>query len=431
VTPAGTGCSAAHSIHPDAAPSIHPDPADTDVTGPLSAISCQTLLSPSLDTAFTGQAADRVGQPNTWCPVCMPFQLAQAQARALRWNADTAYRATLSKEMYGAPWMGTRSIDICAWPATENRYSASYQAPSRNDGMLRLLTQVEKTSLETEIISVRTQSSATCCGTNAACLTQMNAVRVEWCSSEATRAGYTTPDLSGGGDLPDDCIDNGTYYWGSPTENDTRTNTVNRLFTERGDLIPSAVAGIQGTYPFTPGAITLGPYAGVMDDSFGSQIRTIGHEFGHACSEIKQQLGINQGDIPTITQYREACHEATSCSISSSARSTYDNLFSQIGMSDSTRSCLFSTSAAAINQRFTSPQAPCENGCPRAYIEENVADWQAMMAISESNWIPAVIPEYCNYLRDAQHPWSWDVMACFIKTPTFADKVKRSTRCVQ
>ena len=388
----------------------------------LASITCQDLVSSTGSTSRWGVPAPRLGQPDSWWPVCMPFRVASSPTT----NVTRTYTNTIDWMANGTG--SSRSVDICSWPKSQNRYSADYVPPSRQDRTLNLATSAQRAALNTEIQEARSQSATTCCGTNADCLRLMNSVRVQWCSSDATRAGYGTPDLSGGATMSDECIENGTYYSCSSEENELRWRAISNVYLSDGTIDTNAVAQLRGHYPFTPGGITLGPYITSAGD-FRTKVRVIGHEFGHACSQIKRQIAINEGNTTFISQMRASMLKSSSCNLTTSTRAAYLNLFGNAGISTASSSCLMGVADKATQMRFRAPAQPCENGCPRAFVEENIADWQSMMALDESRWIPTVVPGFCNYLRDAQHPWSWDVMACFVQTPSFADKIKRSSGC--
>lgn len=304
-------------------------------------------------------------------------------------------------------------------------YATSDFRPLPRDAYMRLkgfsvLSEQGRANLVKQTDGIRETSAKACCGTDADCLRAMRNVRVSVCSSPADQ------DPS----QPDPCEAVFGSYGLSAKENAVMTLTMKDSVTLFSTVLPSqtsrviaeAKALLPGSsillerYPVT-GEMVLNPYTTSRGDLI-SDLGTLHHEFGHACSFIKRQIAAKPGKA----QARENAmsffmRRGTSCELDPGVhKAAYGPLLKEAGASGDVEACLLDL---ARQSTVETSSAYLPNSCQLNKIEEATAEAFAFYTLPI---MPDSFPDRaCYRLPSTKHPASVDVFTCVIK----ADALKR------
>ena len=189
-----------------------------------------------------------------------------------------------------------------------------------------------------------------------------------------------------------------------------------------------------------PGIIGVSPLRG-SDGELRFDDATLAHEFGHTCSGVLIQLAAGRRgekrDSPEardaqayMGQFLEAASSGNPsgpfCAVTPEVRRTFQRVFTQLGASEATFSCLSALASQAVSPRFQAGQ--CKDACPMSYLEESLADWVAMFAMPESA-MPAFLTGLCQGVRDDIHPMAADMLRCFAKSKKVLERMIAHTGC--
>ncbi len=351
---------------------------------------CTDLFSLETPKRFAGR------EPGNWWPACSAMYL---EDRFLKKHLDIQAAASAAQK-----WVPR--LDICAAPPAQNRYSESYQPPSQDSRKLRKMTDDERAELQRQIDQIRDGVTSICCaGASALCADTMKNVVTQWCKPQEDSSA------------PDSCIDNGTHFNRSPAEQKAHFD-----FLKDPKKSPQELK----RFPLAPGFIQLSPFL-KQDGTTRDRAITIAHEFGHACSAIRRQLEIQNGNEPVKQDFRNRLFKEKRCILGQDAASTYRLALGQLGLSQESVDCLLTNAHNADRRRFE--EGPCEGHCFRSYPEESYANFVAIFGFKDDDWFPTVFPDYCYRRRDGKHPLMMDEIACFMKSPTVLNRTKKAIGC--
>jgi hypothetical protein len=302
--------------------------------------------------------------------------------------------------------------------------TSDFQPLPRNEYMrlkgFSVLREQGRAALIKQTDDIREGSAKACCGTDSDCLSAMRGVRVSVCSSPADQ------DPS----QPDPCEAVGGSYNLTTKENavmaltmkDSVTLFSTGLPSQTSKVIEEARALLGGTsmlleaYPAT-GEIVLSPYVTSRGEPI-SEMGTLRHEFGHACSFIKRQIAAKPGK----SRARENAmsffmRRGTSCELDPDVhKAAYGSLLKETGASRDVEACLLDL---ARQSTVETSSAYIPNSCQLNKIEEATAEAFAFYTLPI---MPDSFPDRaCSRLPSTKHPASVDVFTCVIK----ADARKR------
>jgi|GEM_PF-5167819 len=297
------------------------------------------------------------------------------------------------------------------------------------DHMRMVLSPEAKTQILNQALDVREKTAQACCGTDSECLAAVRKVRVSVCESPADQ------DPS----LPDPCEANGGQFSLSTVEQATvltqmqysfgvgRYGTpaeVQRVISEAKETLRQNIS-FGSAFPAS-GEIRLSPF-GHLDGAPLSEIQTLRHEFGHACSFIKRQIASEIGKphaedaaMSFYQRYTADCglHE-------SRGLNAYGPLLKSAGAGAHVMPCLLNLAEQSTDQ-ISSAYFP--GSCELSKIEEATAEAFSML---NSDIVPDDYPHRaCSRLPSKLHPASTDVFTCLVKADAgFRKKLESKLRC--
>lgn len=360
--------------------------------------SCADVFSRERPTTIK----DNKRAPDLWWPVCAPLAIDNKISLSGAKDRSVGYRMLL-REM-----MDTKDgYDSCT-NCRINGYSRYYVPPSQADRNLIIMSEESRQALEKEFIQERHSVAKVCCGGNSECMTKFErATAIDWCKPQ--------PDKY----APDNCTEYGTNF----NPDFLGKKEIAKLKTKIATGKVTADISVNGI-------ITLSPFLLKASKNPYDSVRNVRHELGHACEVFILVNRANAGDLAAAKMLLMKAMLSEKCSLVEPIRTIYGELFKQVGMSDATMSCLLDLAQNSTHTRFTNKPC-CEKGCPRAYMDENYANWNVLRTTSEAEWIPFVIPSTCfdRDKRDSEHPLPFDELACFLKTPLIEEKTRKAIKC--
>ncbi|MGZ3687447.1 MAG: hypothetical protein ACXWP5_04060 [Bdellovibrionota bacterium] len=359
-----------------------------------SSVSCRDLFSPE-PPAVLRSAVNSKGVPiSFWTPICSMVYLGRSRERLPNLSLEMNLQDAEEK---------LRDRDRCGVPPKPR---------SQVQRRVREMTAAEKKEFVAEIYKYKNEEEARCCAPGETeCQDFFKHILITICQPEKDPT------------KPDPCLLGGVYF----STQDEGAAEVRYLRQH-----PSPFPG-QKNFPRSAGLIQVTSF----ENSNGrpdSSSRDLAHEFGHACSQIRREIAIRNGDEAAFVEMRNQLHyfgrdgnAGAGCAVTSAETQTFQELLGRRGVSPAAIDCTIEVARNQENQRFLS--APCASGCPHLALEEGAAEIGSIYYMHQDHVIPDLIPTACYTLRDKEHPWEGDILACALKDQLFQSSLRGVLRC--
>jgi hypothetical protein len=315
-----------------------------------------------------------------WWPVCSLSDLSYTMASSPKQSLDSIIKEVVNE---------FASADACAADPSKTRNQEGYTSPTRENRELGIMDLAARKKYENLIEKARQRVMNSCCGGNTDCRGKMSKIPIVYCKPE--------PDPK----KPDPCIEDSTYY-----------------FDEHGD---------------GSGELHVSPLFFLRPEIPSDDLFTLGHEFGHACSDmLRLTAAKTSAEVRRFNKYfydiydPETGEPTSACKITSSVVAIYRQLFKDISIDDGAFGCLLSTSRGLTYARFK--DQPCYHSCPARALDESFAD--AVGFLNSSDDDPTTLyNDACSAIRDHEHPFPMDDLKCLLSSPKFRDIMSSGLGC--
>lgn len=387
------------------------------------ATSCDDLFSssaPAWIRQFTGENASFLSQH--WWPMCTLAYFDNAREPSLHYTSDAVLHYVAQEQRYG---------DLCT--PQENRYfHPGEQFVNSYEVTDQPLNTSQRQGLLREAVALRKSAAASCCkavhsslGVEAQsqCRQLMNGIAFRWCDDNAT------PRLV----IPrEQCRTTSAYFQNHFGEGDSDYARISEFQRNRPSL---------ERLPMNSGTLVLSHF----NSRGGSFVHpeTIAHELGHACSYVQSEVtaryaGQNgQAELGQdafshlVGQWRLPGEEY--CSLNQENLRFYRHLFERVEAGEAYE-CAADVVRHLGEQRFQAGRCDVNRGeinntCLRGSFDEAFADYFRLTISSNLEKARESFLSSCEANRDALHPFTQDLLVCFLRVPSFRSRAELVTGC--
>lgn len=301
----------------------------------------------------------------------------------------------------------------------------------------RSLNKKKMAEIETEAREVMNGVADSCCGKNQDCIKSMKSIEVKFCippknpnePDPCTNDAYYTLTTQQVSQLKNSLYKN---YVVNNMESSKEAQEVRRIVSMLyNESDSSLLKDLKSSFISLPiaGRVVFSPYVSEMTTA-NTRKAVATHEFFHACDILKaqQKLFNEQKDMGVVLQNIRRVQNILSndCKIDESLKSSYRNLWSEIGETTELSKCieqLANDSTKANSISF------CADACPSRILAEGFAHAAAMI-VADSEASKQLYPIGCYQPSDKFHPLTADLIECVAQhSPRFKKNFKSTYNC--
>lgn len=302
----------------------------------------------------------------------------------------------------------------------------------------RSLNKKKMAEIESEAREVMDSVASSCCTKDQACIKNMKSIEIKFCTPP------TNPNE------PDPCTNEAYYtlkdqqisqlknsmykkYVANNMENSKDAQEVRRIVSMLyNESDSSLLKDLKSSFISLPiaGRVVFSPYVSEMATAnIRKAVAT--HEFFHACDMVKAQnkLFNEQNDMKIVLQNIRRIHNFLSndCKLDESIKSSYQNLWSEMGESTELAKCIeqLATDSTKLNSKSF-----CSDACPSRILAEGFAH-AASLIVATGEVSKQLYPAGCHSPSDKLHPLTADLIECVAQhSPRFKKIFKSTYNCI-